>query len=449
MAAMHSSVELAKVITRLAAEESFHEAVTFLAEWARGYAGCEVALVRMMAEGGSAGPWMPACAHQGVDSGFQRDESMVAANECLCGRVMLRNVDVEQPFFTPRGSFVWGRVTSMGQRFSPEQLGPLRDRCAKAGFESVAIFAILDQGRPVGCLHLADHAPDMFQDAVDLIEEVCTQAGSLLLSHQSTERQKALVEAIQTALLPQHPPRVSGAEIGVSFASAGESGLMGGDFYDVIELPHNGILLLVGDYSGKGIEAAGLAARARYTLSSLAVHATGPADLLTKANEILVQTLPSDRFVSAVACVVSPDNTGICVSLAGHPAPVFLLQDGSVEEIAAEANTPLGAFPDTVYQDRCFDLPESAYVVLFTDGISEARSGRKFFGVTGIGHTWQNEHLQSADAVARAISHAADAFQRQGTLGPDDRLVLAVRLSSPPPAAAPEPARSGVTMTVR
>lgn len=435
MAAMHSSVELAKVVSRLAAEESFNDAADLLAEWARDYAGCEEALVRMIAEGGNTGPWVPACAHQGVDSGFQRDESLVAANECLCGRVMLHDVDVGQPFFTAGGSFVWGRVSSMGQRFSPEQIGPLRDRCVAAGFESVAIFAILDRGKPVGCLHLADHAPDVFQDAVELIEEVCAQAGSVLLKHHSTERHKAVTDAIRTALLPKNPPQTPGLEIGVSFASAGDTGYMGGDFYDVIDLPQHGVLLLVGDYSGMGIEAAGLAARARYTLASLAVNATGPAHLLTMANAALVQSLPSDRFVSAVACLISPEKRMASVSLAGHPAPVFLLPDGGYAEMPAEANTPLGAFPETVYQDVSVALPEGTYLVLFTDGISESRHGQEFFGVNGIGRAWQSRRPDSADGVAKAISEAADTFRNRGALVSDDRLVLAARLTRTTPVA--------------
>lgn len=447
MASVHSSVELTKVIGRLTAEESFQDAAAFLAEWARGYSGCEVAIVRMVAEGGEAGPWVPACVNRGLDSRFERDESLVAANECLCGRVMLHDVDVDQPFFTERGSFVWGRVSSMGQRFSPEQIGPLRGRCAAAGFESIAIFAIIDQGVPVGCLHLADRAPDAFQDAIDLIEEVCAQAGSVLLRHQSAERHKALIEAIRTALLPRNPPRVPGLEIGVSFASASESGYMGGDFYDVIELPGHGTLLLVGDYSGKGIEAAGLAARARYTLSSLAVNATGPAELLTAANEILGQTLPSDRFVSAVACLVSPETRTIRLSLAGHPAPVLLLNQGGAEEMRTPPNTPLGAFPGTVYKDWFFSFPQDAYLVLFTDGISEARHGQDFFGVAGIARTWREERPDSAKQVARAISRAADSFHRQGTLGPDDRLVLATRLSSVKLLPAHRPVGPDATMT--
>jgi len=449
MAAMHSSVELAKVVGRLAAEESFNDAAELLAEWARDYAGCEEASVRMMAEGGETGPWVPACAHQGADSGFQRDESLVAANECLCGRVMLRDVDVEQPFFTAGGSFVWGRVSSMGQRFSPEQIGPLRNRCVSAGFESVAIFAILDRGKPVGCLHLADHAPDVFQDAVELVEEVCAQAGGILLKHQSAERHKALTDAIRTALLPKNPPQTPGLDIGVSFASAGDTGYMGGDFYDVIEIPHHGVLLLVGDYSGMGIEASGLAARARYTLASLAVNATGPAHLLTTANEILVQSLPSDRFVSVVACLISLEKPIARVSLAGHPPPVFLFPDGRCAEMPAEANTPLGAFPETVYQDVSVALPEGVYLVLFTDGISEARRGQELFGVNGIGRTWQALKPRNADEVARAISEAADAFQTRGTVAPDDRLVLAARLSPTTTTARGRALEQDATMAVR
>ncbi|NLE74983.1 MAG: serine/threonine-protein phosphatase [Actinobacteria bacterium] len=451
MPAMYSATELTRVIERLATCATFAEAVDFLAEWARGYALCDVALVRMAAEGGESGeggPWIPVCGQQGATPTFRRDETFVAARECMCGRVMLRDVNVELPFFTPRGSFVWGRVSSLGSRFSPEQIGPMRGRCVDEGFESLAIFAILDQGRPVGVLHLADRKPDHFQDSADLIEEICEQAGSLLLKHQTTEFQRSVTDAIQAALLPNQPPRTRGLDIGAYFASAAEASQIGGDFYDVLEPNPGEVLLIVGDYSGKGLEAAGMATRARYTLSSLAVQAQSPADLFDRANDRLATMLPHDRFVSAVACLIRPASGELRMALAGHPAPLFLKEVGDVEELNMARRPPLGAFAETIYTEALFQLQHSDVLLLYTDGVTEARRHGDFFGVSGIAGVWAARRAADLGVLARDICRAAGAFHDRPD-SPDDRLVLAAQITPAMVSLIPDPSRLNATMAAR
>ena len=451
MPAMHSATELTRVIERLATCATFAEAVDFLAEWARGYALCDVALVRMVAEGessGEGGPWIPACGQQGTTPNFRRDETFVAARECMCGRVMLRDVNVELPFFTDRGSFVWGRVSSMGSRFSPEQIGPMRGRCVDEGFESLAIFAILDHGRPVGVLHLADRKPDRFQDSVELIEEVCGQAGSILLKHQSAEFQRSLTDAIQAALLPLQPPRTGGLDIGACFASAAEVSQIGGDFYDVLEPTLGEVLLIVGDYSGKGLEAAGMAARTRYTLSALALQAQGPADLFNRANDRLATMLPHDRFVSAVACLLRPATGQLRMALAAHPAPLFLKETGDVEELSMSRRPPLGAFAGTLYTEAVFQLHRTDVLLLYTDGITEARRDGEFFGIDGIAQVWAARRAGDLEVLARDICRAAGAFHDRPD-SPDDRLVLAAQITPAMVSLSPEPGRLNATMAAR
>ncbi len=447
---MHSATELTKVIERLSAFVTFAEAVDVLAGWARSYALCDVALVRMMAEDGSADPWIPACGHTGASPGFRRDEAFVAARECMCGRVMLRAVNVELPFFTDRGSFVWGRVSSLGSRFSPEQIGPIRGRCVDEGFESLAIFAILDQGRPVGVLHLADRHPDHFQGSVDLIEEVCSQAGTILMRHHSVEFQRSLMEAIQAALLPVQPPRVGGLDIGACFTSAAEASQMGGDFYDVVEPRLGEVMVIVGDYSGRGLEAAGMAARARHTLSSFALQAKGPADLFNRANDRLATLLPHDRFVSAVACLITPALGHMQLALAGHPAPLFLRDSGDVDELSMATRPPLGAFAGTLYTEASFRLNRTDVLLLYTDGISEARRCGEFFGVEGIARVWANRNRRIGDlsVLARDVCAAANTFHDKPD-SPDDRLVLAARITPAMVSLSPDPERVNVTMAAR
>lgn len=438
---MHSLNELTKVLDRLAACTTFAEAVDFLAEWARGYALCDVALVRMVAqdaEGTTAGPWIPACGQYGADPSFARDETFVAARDCMCGRVMLRDVNVSLPFFTERGSFVWGRVSSLGSRFGPEQIGPMRGRCIEEGYESLAIFPILDQGRPVGVLHLANRDPDKFEDSAELIEEVCARAGTILFRHHTAEMQHALIEAIRAALSPAQPPRISGLDLGACSEFAGQASHVGGDFYDVIELAQDGVLLVVGDYSGKGLEAAGVASQARYVLASLVSQSQGLADLLERANRRLSVLLPYDRFVSVAACLIRPATGDLRLALAGHPAPVLLKEGGEIAELPAPAGPPLGAFSDSRYKEVHFELDRRDILLIYTDGVTEARRGGGFFGLEGIASVWSAWRGRDLGILAHEICRAASRFHDQD-LPTDDRLVVAAKLTPAMVSLRPNP----------
>ena len=234
--------------------------------------------------------------HRGLSGRFLRDEALIGAEECLCGRVSSCLGDPGLPFFTVGGSFVWGRVQSIADEFPPQALGNMRGRCILEGYESLAIFPLLSEDGPVGSLRLADFAPDKFSATVDILEAACRICGPLLARHQDEERERALLQAVEAALVPREVPQIPGLELAVAFTSATELAQVGGDFYDAVALDSEEVLIYVGDYCGKGIEAAGMAARARYGITNLVRTYSDPGELLARANEFLARC-PSRRAI--------------------------------------------------------------------------------------------------------------------------------------------------------
>ncbi|GAB4249016.1 MAG: hypothetical protein Kow00122_06460 [Thermoleophilia bacterium] len=422
---MNDLDDLTGLLERLTDAASFQEAADHLVSWAREVTGCRTALLRLTHADGEEATWVPACAHQGADERFARDELVVSATECVCGRVATGDADPSLPFFTEHGSFVWGSVRSMTRQFPARTLGPLRGRCISEGYESVAVFPLMGPSGPVGCLHVADPEPGRFQGAELTVEAACRLAGRILLHHRSAEREHALLEAVQTALLPGEPPQVANLEVGVCFASATDAALIGGDFYDILDLGDGRALVVVGDYSGRGLEAAGLAARARYTIATLAHEAEAPGALLAAANRLLVEGLPRGRFVTAVVCLLDTVSGTVHVALAGHPGPM-ILDTSTAHEVDAPPNLPLGVMPDTSFGESTFPLPPHATLLLYTDGVSEARQGDRQFGVEGIASTWRAARASTLEGLACAVCEASGAYGDPGH-PPDDRLVLAVR----------------------
>lgn len=419
--------ELTDLVALLNDATTFCDTADRLISWAQRLTGGEAVVLRLNERSEDGGTWVPACRHAGTNEAFARDEALVSADECVCGRVATGAADPSLPFFTPYGSFVWGHVDTIGAEFTPEQLGPIRGRCVSEGYESVAVVPLGGPTGPVGCLHLADRHPDQFEGSLELLEAACRLAGGILLQHHDREREHAAFETIQVALVPPQAPVIAGLDLGVCFASATDIAHIGGDFYDVIDRGDAGCVLFVGDYSGHGIEAAGMAARARYTLAGVARHAESPGALLAEANDLLAGVLPENRFVSVAACMIDPATGRVRVALAGHPALVRLRGD-SATEIDAPHNTLLGLWPDAHFAEAETTLEQGDVLTMITDGVIDSRRDGRLFGLEGIRTAWLANDPADVQTLIRAVCEASGTYH-DSTLPPDDRLALGMRLA--------------------
>lgn len=423
---MHQLQELTSVLERLALTASFDAAADVLLGWVRTYTGCRAALLRMVV-GDEGEGWLGGCASSGASDSFLRDEVLVSLSDCLCGRVTSGRTDPSLPFFTQAGSFVWGRMGSLQRDFPAEQIGPLRGRCVAEHYESVAVFPVKAAGAVVGSLHLADPRPDLFECTAELVEAVCRLVGDVLVRHKASERDRLLLEKIQSALTPTLPNHVEGLSIGVSSNSAGEMSLLGGDFYDVLDLGRSGVLIMVGDVCGKGLEAAGTAARTRYTLCARAAEDINLADFMQAANNALLQSLPPASFVTAVLCLVKPWARLAEICLAGHPSPLHF-DNSTCEEIGAPHNPPLGVFADAQFKKSVETFDRGDLLLVYTDGVSDSRRRATTFGVDGIASVLRDVCHEDPERIARGVCSAATAYHDAG-LPTDDRLVMAARFT--------------------
>ena len=145
---------------------------------------------------------------------------------------------------------------------------------------------------------------------------------------------------MEAALLPREVPQIPGLELAVAFTSATELAQVGGDFYDAVALDSGEVLIYVWDYCGKGIEAAGMAARARFGITNLVRTYSDPGELLARANDFLADVLPAGRFVTLAVCRYYREGE-LAAAVAGHPRPLRLEQGGALEEIVLPPNLPL------------------------------------------------------------------------------------------------------------
>ncbi|MGQ0736297.1 MAG: PP2C family protein-serine/threonine phosphatase [Acidobacteriota bacterium] len=188
---------------------------------------------------------------------------------------------------------------------------------------------------------------------------------------QSLLQDLALARDVQQSLLPAHDVVIEGWQVHYQYVAARR---VGGDYCDLIRLPgRSETLLLLGDVVGKGVAASIMMGTLHAIVRSFASLQLSPSALLTHANRLFCESTPGAAYATLVCLVVAPDG-GIELFNAGHPRP-FLRSRGGAHPIALESppGLPLGMFCDATYRGTARQLEPGEALVLFTDGITEAR----------------------------------------------------------------------------
>ena len=179
--------------------------------------------------------------------------------------------------------------------------------------------------------------------------------------------------ALQEGLLPPGLPEIPGIDLAARFRPVGEGYRVGGDFYDVFESRPGRWVVVVGDVSGKGPNAAAVTGLARHTLRTAAVHDDSPSHVLSVLNGALRDRLSPREVCTVVYARLEPADGGfaLTVSSGGHPLPLLLRGDGTVHEVGAHGLV-LGANPEIELAESTVILQPGDCLLLYTDGLTEA-----------------------------------------------------------------------------
>ena len=294
----------------------------------------------------------------------------------------------------------------------------------REGIDLVARVQALDQLLPIivmtgwGSVDLAVAAMrrgvrDFVQkpwDNADLMRIVRAEVEDGRLRRKRAEHeQRELDEArrIQRKLLPAVMPAIDGWEISASWQPA--TGV-GGDCYDAIPFGRSRLGLSIADVVGKGIPAALLMSNLQAAVRAFATDAAQPAELCHQVNRILCGRIAEDRFISFFYCVVDSELGTLTFANAGHYAPVLVRADGQVERLAS-GGAVLGVFPEGVYVQERIAIGIGDRLVLFTDGITEARDeADEEFGEDRLVALAREHRGCSAPALQARITETVSAF---------------------------------------
>ncbi|MFD5100392.1 SpoIIE family protein phosphatase [Streptomyces albidochromogenes] len=252
---------------------------------------------------------------------------------------------------------------------------PLESRArllAESGLARVVVAPLIARDTVQGIAMFGRSAarPAFTQDDLSLAGELASRAAICLDNARLYSRVTDIALTLQRALLPSAPATGPYVEAAHRYVPGSKITEVGGDWYDVINLPGGLVALVVGDVMGHGVPAAASMGRLRITTKALARYAPEPDQLLTRLDECAQEA--GIELATCLCLVYDPATGRARVAGAGHPPPLLLRPDGAVESIDDIVGVPLGVggFPYTAIE---VELPEDAVLALYTDGLVEAR----------------------------------------------------------------------------
>ena len=237
-----------------------------------------------------------------------------------------------------------------------------------------------------------------------------------------------IAETLQEAILAL-PKDVLAVDYFMRYVSATEHARVGGDFYDVFEISDHSLGLIVGDVSGKGLEAASLTAMVRTVIRATALDDKTPAAVMAKTNDVVERFTENETFVTVFFAILDTKSGRLRYVGAGHPS-VMIKRAAGETEILPSSSSLVGAFPKVSFSDEETTLGAGDTLFLYTDGLTEARAAsHEFYGEERLVEVLSGlADSATPECVVDAVFEDVTLFA--GSRPSDDMALVAIRLAT-------------------
>ena len=327
-----------------------------------------------------------------------------------------RNV---QRLFRDRRTFRLGPGRAHGEQFMPA-LVPFLEKGWTAAVVPVAVPMEV-----VASLSVFSFRPGnpLSHETVEAATALAAQAALAVDNARLYQQQKQFADTMQRSLLPRSRPSVEGLEVGEVYEPSARVDV-GGDVYDFLALDDGRLAVVLGDVTGHGVDATADMAMAKFVFRSLAREHPEPADFLAATNDVICSEIDPGKFISMSYVVVDGASGTVAGASAGHPAPRIVLPDGSTGALEAHGLV-LGIDSGQQYAESRAVLPAGASLVLYTDGVIEARRGGELYGDDRLDALLASRRELPARALAAAVAEDAREFAGGDLF--DDLAVVVIR----------------------
>lgn len=276
------------------------------------------------------------------------------------------------------------------QQFGPLHFESVRERPSVSAFgplgvERLLAIPLLVGGRVIGAIAVGKQlgSAPFTELQVDFAARLMPLATLALENAELYERERTIADTLQEAILLP-PAQVDGIESAYLYRPASSAANVGGDFYDVFPLANGCVAIVTGDVSGKGIEAARLTSLLRDGLRAYAEETSDAGDILTRLNALVHKSSPPESYATLFLGVLNVDSGQMRYCTAGHPSPIVASREGAAP-LAPSRSPIVGALPELRFHSAETVLLPGEKLVLFTDGMTEARNpDGEFLGEEGV-----------------------------------------------------------------
>ncbi|WP_327023280.1 SpoIIE family protein phosphatase [Micromonospora sp. NBC_01739] len=272
---------------------------------------------------------------------------------------------------------------------------------------------LIARGQRLGTLAVGRHQRHRHDpDEIAVLEDVARRAALAIENARIHAERRRIAQALQQSLLPPVLPVVEGIGFAAEYVPTGGDADVGGDFYDVVPLPDGCWLVVIGDVSGKGVQAATVTGLVRDVIRVLAGDGKPLPELLPRLNETLVQR-GAGRYCTLALAVVAPGADGrldVGLHLAGHDRPLLLRSGGGPATFVGSGGTALGLLDTISSPSSELTLGPGDCLVFYTDGVTERRRGRELFGIGRLRDAATPLAGYPADVVAARLRATAINF---------------------------------------
>ncbi|MDW5329082.1 SpoIIE family protein phosphatase [Plantactinospora sp. KLBMP9567] len=293
-------------------------------------------------------------------------------------------------------------------------------------------FAIplVARGQRLGTLAVGRHQRHRHDpDEIAVLEDVARRAALAIENARIHDERRKVAHTLQQSLLPPVLPVVEGIGFAAEYVPTGDAAEVGGDFYDVVPLSEDRWLVVVGDVSGKGVQAAAVTGLVRDVIRVLVGDGKPLPEALARLNGTLVER-GGGRYCTLALAAVDRDRTGrltVSLYLAGHDRPVLVRADGRASFVGS-GGTALGLLDSITSPAAEVRLGPGDALVFYTDGVTERRRGRELFGIERLRDAAAPLAGYSAEVVAARLRAAAINFSVESPR--DDIAILVLRNDS-------------------
>ena len=290
------------------------------------------------------------------------------------------------------------------------------------GLRSLLGAPLIVEGRVIGVMHVGTLHPRRFDDEdAALLQLAAGRAGpaierARLFDALDHEHRSAV--ALQRSLLPERLPEVAGIDVAARYLPSFDE--VGGDWYDLIELPDGYIGIAIGDVAGHGVRAAALMGQLRTGLRAYALEGQPPGETLKRLDRLL-QSIRGRGMATASYATFSLETGALRIASAGHPPPVLVSAAGEARLLEVSVAPPLGTLPYPAHKEHEIALGAGETVLMYTDGLVERRGEALTVGLERL------RQAASAAASAEAICQRVTDALVPALGAPDDVAMVALR----------------------